>query len=87
MVLRTLAKHFALISMADVNDIDTLSEKPRGALTYAVQAVSLLRWIHVGQLGTHVLLVGTSCTLVFHHSGQVQEAGWEGTSLVFCELR
>jgi hypothetical protein len=41
MVLRTLAEHFMLISAADVDDIHTLSEKPCGALIYAVQAVSL----------------------------------------------
>ena len=85
MVLRTLAEHFALISAADVDDIHNLSEKPRGALTYAVQAVSLLLWTHVRQLGIHVLLVGTSCALVFCHRG-VQETWWEGKSLLFREL-
>ena len=85
MVLRTLAEHFALISAADVDDIHNLSEKPHGALTYAVQAVSLLFWTHVRQLVIHVLLVGTLCALVFCH-WQVQETWWEGKSLLFHEL-
>ena len=85
MVLRTLAEHFALISAADVDDIHTLSEKPRGALTYAVQAVSLLLLTHVGRLGIHVLLLGTPCALVFRHR-RVQETGWEGKSLLFRKL-
>ena len=50
MVLRMLAEHFASISAADVDDIHTLSEKPCGALTYTVQAVSLLLLTHVGRL-------------------------------------
>ena len=74
-----------LISAADVDEIHNLSEKPCGALTYAVQAVSLLLWTHVHQLGIHVLLVGTSCTLVFCHQ-EVQETWWEGKSLLFHKL-
>jgi len=48
MVLRMLAEHFALISAANVDDIHTLSENPRGALAYAIQAVSLLLLANLG---------------------------------------
>ena len=85
MGLGMLPEHFMLISAADVNNIHNLSEKPCGALTYAVQAVSLLFWTHVCQLVIHVLLVGTLCALVFCH-WQVQETWWEGKPLLFHEL-
>jgi len=75
MVLRTLAEHFALVSAADVDDIHPLSEKPRGALTYAVQAVSLLLLTHVGQLGIHLLPLQVHRALLFSVTGKFKKPG------------